>query len=267
MNFIERLFQEIKFLTGSFLTNRHWSLTEVGQFWDSVADYDDINEHTYSYFRRFTDGYQLCSIPPESNVLDICARTGNGTKYFFERGLIRSATCVDVSQTFKDLCTQHLESFAIPYKHVLVSDYRLPFKDSSFDAVLCFETIEHLSEPERLLFELRRVLCTGGEMILTTPNVLWEPIHSLAAITGLHHSEGPHRFIRRRSLIKMLEQAGFMIQRESTTVLIPGGPGFLIRFGEQLEDILPECFKRMVCLRRIFICVAAPTEQDNQPAA
>ena len=54
--FTTRFKEEINYIVDSHIKNRDWTLQEVGQFWDSVADYDDINEQTYSYFRRFVDG-------------------------------------------------------------------------------------------------------------------------------------------------------------------------------------------------------------------
>jgi len=54
---------------------------------------------------------------------------------------------------------------------VLVADaQRLPFAARSFGMVTCFEVIEHVPEPERLLAELRRVLTADGVLLLTTPN-------------------------------------------------------------------------------------------------
>ena len=47
---------------------------------------------------------------------------------------------------------------------------RLPFKDASFDAVLCLEVLEHLYCPIRLLAEFWRVLQPDGELVVTTPN-------------------------------------------------------------------------------------------------
>src|SRR3990172_5866737 len=87
--------------------------------------------------------------------------------------------------------------------------------------------------------DIGRVTRPGGVLILTTPNLLWEPIHAIAAILGLHHSEGPHRFLRLAPLKRLVEAAGFRIQRLETTVLVPGGPPFLVRFGEWLEKRTP----------------------------
>jgi SAM-dependent methyltransferase len=49
----------------------------------------------------------------------------------------------------------------------------LPHRDSSFDLVVAFEVIEHLANWRELLLEARRVLATGGQLIVSTPNRLY----------------------------------------------------------------------------------------------
>jgi ubiquinone/menaquinone biosynthesis C-methylase UbiE len=46
----------------------------------------------------------------------------------------------------------------------------LPFDDASFDVVVCFETIEHITEAGRALAEFRRVLAEEGLLLISTPN-------------------------------------------------------------------------------------------------
>jgi ubiquinone/menaquinone biosynthesis C-methylase UbiE len=233
---------------------KKWSFSEVGEHWDATQDYDEINSETYSYFRRFVDGLALSDIPPNSHVLDFCARTGNGTAFFYKHGKVGSAVCVDVSKKMGEICKQRVkESGLQDLSWMQVDDYALPFPDSEFDAVLCFETVEHFSEPETLVLELGRVTRPGGILVLTTPNVLWEPVHALAAICGFHHSEGPHRFIGYHRLERMIQASGFIIDKEQTTVLIPGGPAFLVRFGEWIEQRTTHTLMPMLGLRRIFI--------------
>jgi len=48
----------------------------------------------------------------------------------------------------------------------------LPFGDGEFDAVICLEGIEHLPDPVKLIEELVRVTRAGGEIAISTPNVL-----------------------------------------------------------------------------------------------
>jgi SAM-dependent methyltransferase len=42
--------------------------------------------------------------------------------------------------------------------------------DDSFDLIVCFEVIEHVEDPERVLDELRRVLRPDGLLLLSSPN-------------------------------------------------------------------------------------------------
>lgn len=49
----------------------------------------------------------------------------------------------------------------------------LPFVDNSFDVLCCFQVLEHLENGPEFLFDAKRVLKPGGELILTTPNRLW----------------------------------------------------------------------------------------------
>lgn len=52
---------------------------------------------------------------------------------------------------------------------VRVNAEKLPFNRDSFDAVVSFETIEHLKYPELFLQEIKRVLKSGGMLIISTP--------------------------------------------------------------------------------------------------
>jgi SAM-dependent methyltransferase len=48
----------------------------------------------------------------------------------------------------------------------------LPFKSGQFDAVNLVEVIEHIEHQAQLIRELRRVLKPGGQVLISTPNVL-----------------------------------------------------------------------------------------------
>jgi SAM-dependent methyltransferase len=52
----------------------------------------------------------------------------------------------------------------------IVSDIiAIPVPDKSFDAVLCVEVFEHISEPARAVKEFSRVVRPGGKVIITAP--------------------------------------------------------------------------------------------------
>ena len=77
---------------------------------------------------------------------------------------------------------------------------RFPAPDASFDAVICSQVLEHIFAPEEFLGEIRRVLCPGGKLLLTTPFV-WDE----------HHQ--PHDFGRYSSfgLSHLLGKSGFEV--------------------------------------------------------
>jgi len=43
---------------------------------------------------------------------------------------------------------------------------KLPFKDNSFDLLLCYETIEHVRNPKQAMLEMKRVLNPRGKLIM-----------------------------------------------------------------------------------------------------
>jgi SAM-dependent methyltransferase/uncharacterized protein YbaR (Trm112 family) len=53
--------------------------------------------------------------------------------------------------------------------------HHLPFRDACFDAVVTFNTFEHLADPPRAAREIRRVLKPGGRLLLHT--AFLQPVH------------------------------------------------------------------------------------------
>lgn len=247
---LKRLKQEI-----AYWRNSDWPATAVGDFFDSFSEeYDDINEQTDSYFRRFTDASRLLDGQGRGRFLDVQSRSGNGTAYFYEQGLVESAVCADFSEGLGRVCKRRLDALGFKdYEWVHLRDYALPFEEASFDVTLSLETVEHVAKPAFFINELARVTKPDGMLILSTPNFLWEPVHAFCAVTRLHHSEGPHRFLKHRFLLDTVAQAGFDIIHHETTVLIPGGPDWLVRAGYRFEAWTKNSLMPWLGLRRVII--------------
>lgn len=97
------------------------------------------------------------------NVLDV----GCGNKPFFpslEKN-IQSYIGVD------DIHTPHLNNQI----DIFADAGRLPFKKEYFDLVLLTQVLEHVKSPSEVLVEIRRVLKTGGVLLISWPFLF--PIH------------------------------------------------------------------------------------------
>jgi ubiquinone/menaquinone biosynthesis C-methylase UbiE len=90
----------------------------------------------------------------------------------------------------------------------------LPLEDASFDVVWAGETIEHIADTAQSLSELRRVLCSGGTLLISTPDHgplsrLWIGL-SRAAFEARFDPRADHlRFYTRQLLAAMLTDFGF----------------------------------------------------------
>lgn len=76
-----------------------------------------------------------------------------------------------------------LAKLKVPQNKYLVADgHVLPFKDQSFDLIVCSEVIEHVQHPNRMLSEIYRVMYNQGTLIITAPN--WYSLYGLARKLG-----------------------------------------------------------------------------------
>ena len=105
-----------------------------------------------------------------SKILDAGCGSGNESKY-------------RRSKIFKDCKIYGLDLNPFDNTYVdypVCGDlYHIPFKDNSFDVVICEMVAEHIKKPKVMIKELNRVTKKHGKVIIFTPNKL-HPIFFLA---------------------------------------------------------------------------------------
>ena len=91
----------------------------------------------------------------------------------------------------------------------------LPFRDNTFDNVMCNEVIEHVPKPHELLKEIRRVVKDNGNVIISTPDfgtIRWNLIEILYGWTMNSGYESEHGSKFTRSiLVDMADIYGFQL--------------------------------------------------------
>ena len=91
-----------------------------------------------------------------------------------------------------------------------------------FDLVVCNDVIEHMEDPESFLRAIRERLVSGGHVLASIPNVRhWEVLWQLLVSKDWRYVQSgtldrTHvRFFTEKSVRRLFEQAGFLIERES----------------------------------------------------
>lgn len=51
-------------------------------------------------------------------------------------------------------------------------DNRLPYDDRAFDHIVCVEGLEHIENPSNAISEFSRLLMSGGQLIVSVPNIM-----------------------------------------------------------------------------------------------
>jgi 2-polyprenyl-3-methyl-5-hydroxy-6-metoxy-1,4-benzoquinol methylase len=87
----------------------------------------------------------------------------------------------------------------------------------SRDVVLCLSVLEHLTEPQRMLDEIRRLLAPGGVALINVPNwrgkIALETAAFRLGVSPAEEMDDHKRYYDPRDLWPMLVQAGFRPQR------------------------------------------------------
>jgi GT2 family glycosyltransferase/ubiquinone/menaquinone biosynthesis C-methylase UbiE/glycosyltransferase involved in cell wall biosynthesis/peptidoglycan hydrolase CwlO-like protein len=105
------------------------------------------------------------------DVLDVACGEGYGS--FIMADVARSVVGVDISDEAVQHASRAYKKANLAFRQDSV--VALDFADASFDVVVSFETIEHLSEQAQMLAEIRRVLRPDGVLVISSPN---RPIYS-----------------------------------------------------------------------------------------
>mgnify|MGYP001579902105 CR=1 FL=1 len=195
---------------------------EVSHFHDAstpyLAEYDRDTPEGYSFRVRREKVLALLPDGSGKKILDLASGPGIMIKGL--RAKNYTVTCVDAAPGMIELARKEADND--PGVSCEVGDaYSLRFSDASFDSIVAMGLIEYLNDGDRYLSEMRRVLASGGTLILTYPNV-WSPwrmwnhiLRALVLIFKRKHSGLLHREYTLRNAQTALTQNGFEVNAVS----------------------------------------------------
>lgn len=110
---------------------------------------------------------------------------------------------------------------------VVADAHRLPIREGSFAAVLSTEMLEHATEPQRVVDEMRRVLKPGGRALVTTRFLF--PVHEAPHDCFRFTEHGLRHLFRAWSAVEVtpdsrsFETLSILLQRASFQSDLRGG--------------------------------------------
>lgn len=158
-------------------------------------------------FKELTKGRNF------KRILDVGCAGGNMADRIYKMFPGSKVVGVDVHKDAIDYARKKYPNI----KFMVADAHKLPFKDDSFDLIICYETIEHLVNPLGALREIRRAVARNGVVGLEmdsgsllfrivwwfwekTKGRVWQGAH----LHPFHHTE----------LERVIKKAGFRIIRK-----------------------------------------------------
>jgi ubiquinone/menaquinone biosynthesis C-methylase UbiE len=101
---------------------------------------------------------------PYAHSLEIGAGTGYFSLNLLQTGVVREATCTDISPGMLATLEANAERLGLEVTTAAADAAELPFDDESFDLVLGHAVLHHLPDLDRAFAEFHRVLKPGGTL-------------------------------------------------------------------------------------------------------
>ena len=161
-----------------------------------------------SYFARFIAW-------PGKEVLDLGCAGGFMAEALAERGA--DVTGLDPAGEAIAAAREHAQKSGYEIAYQTGIGEEMPFEDSSFDAVVCVDVLEHVTDLEKVIAEVHRVLRPKGKFFFDTINR--NPLAGFVTVTMAENVLGllpqgthdPKMFIKPAELRDLLGDVGFSV--------------------------------------------------------
>jgi 2-polyprenyl-3-methyl-5-hydroxy-6-metoxy-1,4-benzoquinol methylase len=157
--------------------------------------------------------------PPLGRVLDVGCGQGSAYEH------LRAAGATEIVGV--EILPEAAARAAEHYDHVEVGDAQeaLQRVEGPFDAILCYDVLEHLVDPETVLSRLRGLATPGARLHISVPNARhYSLVRDLVfrgtfGYTEWGHRDATHlRWFTRRDMRDLLRESGWEIDSTTSSV-------------------------------------------------
>jgi len=204
----------------------------------------------YLFAKEFAQNNNLLKI------LDAACANGYGCFLMAEEN--NMVYGLDISKELLAAAQQQARNYRITNVQFIINNLEkdlLPFGREEIELVTCFETLEHLINPEFLLNNLYQVLIPEGYLLLSVPNEKYEP----KTEDGKPRNPNHKQLFDKDQICKLLTSAGFEIKKVLTqpyTNIFFNREKYLIDNGLYDKDwvysLYPSDEKAIVFFARLF---------------
>lgn len=196
------------------MTDQEYKAMSVKEFTKAAEIYDSGHAGVYEICKDdYPPVLEELKKYPFQELLDVGCGTGPMIELLSKEFPDRSYTGIDLTPRMIEVAQEK----GLDHSRFLVGDSEnLPFKNESFDVVICTNSFHHYPNPHAFMNEASRVLKNGGKLILRdyTSNkfIVWFMNHiewPLAHLAG----HGDVRIHSCEEVRKMCQAAGFKVKK------------------------------------------------------
>ncbi|HSD57527.1 MAG TPA: class I SAM-dependent methyltransferase [Methanotrichaceae archaeon] len=177
---------------------------------DQIDPFDPRDSNLWrkaEYLGRYLFAADFLRQHRQSIVADISCGMGYGTSELCQ--IAETVIGVDSSRELIETASKrsNIPNVRFLNKDLDCDDLAPDIVEGSVDAVVSFETLEHLIDPNRAVSQFSRILRPGGFLICSVPNVLYESGDS----AGLPRNKSHKQWFSFGSLCRMVEGQGMRV--------------------------------------------------------
>lgn len=130
-----------------------------------IREFIRIHAGRYSEGIRGLMGQEAETIPNNTSILDVGCGIGNSLFALYANGF-KNTVGLDFERQLAEYARQ-----MVPEARLVVGNAeQIPFQDQAFDCVICYDLLEHVLKPEKVLENISRVLKEKGILYMSVAN-------------------------------------------------------------------------------------------------